>query len=156
MKKDVGSANGVTIYGEIKEISVLEERVLIFVKHWVNLPSVIKPVNYGIANYAMTTYELLIEAKELPELFMKSVDETVLWRMLRRISDKIKVNLNSENLDESSKINEYKIREITIRTDRDRNKLIISKGQYTKTLSMNILEKSPLAVFKALLEVINL
>jgi hypothetical protein len=82
--------NGVWNYGKVKDVSVGEDGLVRFVvDSWLNLGTVIKPVHYGIAGYAMTTLTHLKEAKELPELFMKSKDELSVWRMLRRVSDRI-------------------------------------------------------------------
>lgn len=46
---------------------------------------------------------ILKEAKELPELFMKSKEEIALWRMLRRLSDRICFELDNRYLDEKQR-----------------------------------------------------
>ena len=85
-------------YGTITDVTFVEveqvEYVRFHVEYWLKLPQVIRPVHYGIANYAITTIDTLKEAQELPELFMKSKNEMVLWRMLRRVSDRVKVELD--------------------------------------------------------------
>ena len=87
-------------YGKITDVTFVEvdqvEYVRFHVEYWQKLPQVIRPVHYGIANYAMTTIDTLKEAQELPELFMKSKNEMVLWRMLRRVSDRVKVELDQD------------------------------------------------------------
>src|SRR5690606_10023791 len=97
----VPEQHGVFIYGKIEEVTPLlkskVEVVQFRIEHWINLPEAIKPVNYGIANYILTTLNTLKEAKELPELFMKSKEEMMLWRMLRRVSDRIRIQLNDYN-----------------------------------------------------------
>ena len=104
-KSGVADYHGVREYGKITDVTFVEvgqvEYVRFHVDYWLKLPQVIKPVHYGVANYTMTTFDTLKEAHELPELFMKSKNEMVLWRMLRRVSDRIKVELDRENLDEA-------------------------------------------------------
>ena len=56
---------------------------------------------------------MLQEAKELPELFMKSKNEMVLWRMLRRISDKIKIELDKSILENATGVDTFTIKDIT-------------------------------------------
>jgi hypothetical protein len=56
------------------------------------------PVGYGIAVYAMTTLNTIKQAKELPELFMKSSEEIALWRLLRRLSDRVRFDLDARYL----------------------------------------------------------
>ncbi|MED0654706.1 hypothetical protein P4S88_11665 [Anoxybacillus geothermalis] len=64
-------------------------------------------VSYGIAVYAMTTLNTIKQAKELPELFMKSSEEIALWRLLRRLSDRVRFDLDARYLDQASKITAY-------------------------------------------------
>jgi hypothetical protein len=101
VSKEAGMVrNGVWSYGKVKDVLVRDGGSVHFiVQSWINLPDVIKPVQYGIAGYAMTTLTHIKEAKELPKLFMKSKDEMTIWRMLRRVSDRITFELDSEQLD---------------------------------------------------------
>ncbi|GAA3328646.1 hypothetical protein GCM10020331_073460 [Ectobacillus funiculus] len=48
----------------------------------------IRPVGYGIHVYTMTHMSLLKGVRELPELFMKSKEERLLWQTLRRFTKK--------------------------------------------------------------------
>jgi hypothetical protein len=63
----------------------------------------------------MTTLSTLKEAKELPELFMKSKEEVTLWRMLRRLSNLIRFDLDDRYLDKATKIEAYRIKDIVIK-----------------------------------------
>src|SRR5699024_5959300 len=115
LKQGAGPANGVTMYATIEEIDFKDNYVLFHVDTWVHLEHVIQPVNYGIANYVMTTIDALQSAKELPELFMKSEEEAVLWRMLRRVSDQVKIDLNATDIEKASKVKEYRIKDIVVK-----------------------------------------
>src|SRR5699024_3678128 len=63
LKHGVGPVNGVEAYGEIVDYQLEQGTLKLAVDHWVNLKEVIKPVNYGIANYMMTTLNMLKEAR---------------------------------------------------------------------------------------------
>ena len=97
-KAGIGLENGISVYGKIEEVQSYRqdeaEYVRLTIEVWRNTKHVIRPVKYGIATYMMTTLTLLNEARELPELYMKNKQETTLWRMLRRISDHIKMELD--------------------------------------------------------------
>lgn len=112
-----------------------------------------RPVGYGISVYTMTTLNTLKEAKELPELFMKSKEEITLWRMLRRLSDRIRFDLDDRYLDKASKIEAYRIKDIVIKLAD--HQLVITKGDEIKTLPMDDLLKQPSMVFKEILRVMG-
>ena len=99
----------------------------------------------------MTTLTLLNEAKELPELYMKNKQETTLWRMLRRISDHIKVDLDQRDLDEASRIETFTFKDITIHMNKSERTLMIQNGRDERTLHMNTLVDHPSMVFKEIL-----
>ena len=158
-KSGVADYHGVMEYGTITDVTFVEvdqvEYVRFHVEYWQKLPQVILPVHYGIANYAMTTINILEEAQELPELFMKSKNEMVLWRMLRRVSDRVRVELDRENLDEAKGIQSFEIRDIGIELNKGKRELIFTKGREKSSIPVEVLEKQPSKVFKVLLQLIK-
>ena len=146
---------GLSVYGEIEDIQSYRhddaEYVRLKVDVWRNTKHVIRPVKYGIATYMMTTLTLLNEAKELPELYMKNKQETTLWKMLRRISDHIKVDLDQRDLDEASRIETFTFKDITIQMNKSERTLMIQNGRDERTLHMNTLVDHPSMVFKEIL-----
>ncbi|MGG3738440.1 hypothetical protein [Aeribacillus pallidus] len=91
-KKGASPVNGVTCYGKIMDVKFVkrfeinelpktstEEYVKFEIESWHFLKNIVRPVGYGISVYTMTRLNTLKEAKELPELFMKSKEEITLW-----------------------------------------------------------------------------
>lgn len=154
-RNGVAAANGVKEFAIINEIKMTDELVTFELESWKTLPSVIKPVNYGIASYMMTTLSTLKEAKELPELFLKSKEEMVLWRMLRRVSDRIKVDLDAANVDQALMVKEYRIKDVLIKMNRITQEIKFIKAGNEKLLSNITLANNPSAVFKLLLEMLK-
>ena len=124
-------------------------------EYWQKLPQVIRPVHYGISSYVITTINTLKEAKEFPELFMKSKNELVLWRMLRRVSDQIKVTLDKKNIDEATTIDSYFIKDITIQIEKETREMVFKKENEEIKISVDVLEKQPSRVFKLLLQLMR-
>ena len=124
-------------------------------EYWQKLKQIIRPVHYGIANYVITTIDILKEAQELPELFMKSKNEMVLWRMLRRVSDQIRVTLDKKNIDEATTIDSYFIKDITIQIEKETREMVFKKENEEIKISVDVLEKQPSHVFKLLLQLIE-
>ncbi|WP_342605854.1 restriction endonuclease-like protein [Peribacillus sp. FSL E2-0159] len=143
--------NGVREYGEIIRIATEEDTVRFYVKVWKNTKQVIRPVKYGIATYMMTTLSLLNEAKELPELYMKNKQETTLWRMLRRISDQIEINLDNKVLDEALGIGTFTFKGIEIHLDKEKQTLSIRNDSQERVLGKDLLIHQPSKVFKEVL-----
>ncbi|WP_088102984.1 hypothetical protein [Halalkalibacter urbisdiaboli] len=144
-----GWRNGVVCYGRITEVEVVEGgSVLFHVESWVNVKQVIKLVHYGIAGYAMTTLNLIKEANELPELFMKSKDELSIWRMLRRISDQIKIELDSEQLDEAKSVRSYRVSGLEIRMNPEESVVEIAGESKSWKVSYRDLQRNPSSVFR--------
>ncbi len=143
-KRGAVPQNGVTCFGKIAAVNIVkrsaitelpkrsdDEYVRFEVESWNFLQNVIRPVGYGIAVYAMTTLNTLKQAKELPELFMKSKDEIALWRILRRLSDRIRFDLDARYLDQASKITAYRVKNLFIRLED--GLLMITNGSKEKT-----------------------
>ena len=151
VSKDVADvANGVSYYGKVKEVSVEEYgRVKFTVESWRKLEAVIRPVNYGIAGYAMTTLTNLKEATELPELFMKSRTEMQVWRMIRRVSDWIKVELDSNLLNNATGVKSYQLKDLEIQFDvSEQNVHVVNASGKIETMSYEDFQANPSRVFK--------
>lgn len=151
--------NGILVYGKLQEVHPARindiDLIRFSVDYWINLNPIIKPVHYGISNYILTTLNTLQEAIELPELFMKSKEEMVLWRMLRRVSDRIKIDLDENKLDLASRVMEYRIKEIKVIMNKTERKIVFSKDQFMKEVSLEELEKNPTGVFRVLMEILS-
>lgn len=143
--------NGVREYGEIKRIATEEDTVRFFVEVWKNTKQVIRPVKYGIATYMMTTLSILNEAKELPELYMKNKKETTLWRMLRRISDQIEINLDNKVLDDALGVVTFSFKGIEIHLDKEKRTLSIRNDSQERVLGTELLIHQPSKVFREVL-----
>lgn len=152
VKEGVARENGVAAYGKIEHVDVTRDGVRFKVEHWKKLHPVIKPVGYGIASYMMTTLDALKDARELPELFMKSPEEKAVWRMLRRVSDRIKVELDKGNVDEASRIIEYGAKDLSIRFSREKQIISFIRGRNEKEVPFGELRKNAAKVFKALMQ----
>lgn len=155
VKHGIGSKNGVVVYGKINEVKWDGDTVHFEIKAWNQLKYAIKPVGYGIANYMMTSLTALKEAKELPELFMKSKEELVLWRMLRRVSDRIKLDLDNLNLDEARKVKQYTIKDISIELNSTEQVIALRRNMRTERMPLEKLIRNPTTVFKKIVEIIS-
>lgn len=154
VKNGVTTKNGVFVYGKIKNVSVEKQQIIFTVDVWENLPHMIQPVHYGVANYVLTTLDSLKESKELPELFMKSKEEVNLWRMLRRISDQIKTELDDYNVDHATSVKKFRVRDINIVLRKKDRVIVLGKGQSKQLVPIEKLDKSPTAVFRLLVDML--
>lgn len=159
VKNGVLEHNGVICYGRVKDIrplkSGIDEYMQFEVEHWINCNPIIKPVGYGIAEYMHTTLNHLKESTELPELFMKSKEEKTLWRMLRRVSDRISIELDSANLDMATKIEEYRIKNVLIKINKENREVsLIGEGDQ-KIVPFDILQRNPSSIFKDLINLLG-
>lgn len=158
---------GVSLYGKIinveikprKEITSLpsrnQENYAVFeVEGWKKLNQPIHPVGYGVWDYTMTTLNILKEAKELPELFIKSKDELTLWRILRRFNQQPKTELDDKELSRATKILSYSIKDMNIRLNRQKGRIEIRKGAKGKEVPIEWLQKQPSGVFKEIVELL--
>ena len=156
VKAGIGLENGISVYGRIEDIQSYGqggvESIRLIIDVWRNTEHIIKPVKYGIATYMMTTLTLLNEARELPELYMKNKQETTLWRMLRRISDNIKMDLDHSNLEQVSRVETFTFKDITIQMNKTEQTLHIKNADSEKTVNAQMLVEQPSIVFKEILQ----
>ncbi|KAB2331288.1 restriction endonuclease-like protein [Bacillus mesophilum] len=159
VKNGVTEHNGVICYGRVKNINHektgADDYMQFEVEHWINCNPIIKPVGYGIAEYMHTTLSNLRESKELPELFMKSKEEKTLWRMLRRVSDKITIELDSEFLDTATVVEEFRIKNILIQINKEMREVTLVGTDHQTTESLDSMQRNPSTVFRALIELLE-
>ncbi len=159
VKNGVLEHNGVICYGRVKDIkplnSGIDEYMQFEVEHWINCNPIIKPVGYGIAEYIHTTLSNLKESTELPELFMKSKEEKTLWRILRRVSDRISIELDSVNLDDATKVEEFRIKGNLIKISKENREAYFNVEGEQKTVPFDTLQRNPSAIFKDLIEMLD-
>jgi uncharacterized protein len=160
-KKGAAPQNGVTCYGKIVDVKIVkrseikelpkdsqEDYVRFEVEAWHNLKEIIRPVDYGIAVYTLTTLNTLKQAKELPELFMKSPEEVALWRMLRRISNRVRITLDHRYLDQASGIQAFRFKDVEIRVDSAAQVIRVISESTMNEIQMKVLREYPSRVFK--------
>ncbi|MGY3716240.1 DUF2357 domain-containing protein [Sutcliffiella cohnii] len=150
--KPVGKENGILHYGKISSVDINGDVVKFTVDVWMQLPKVVRPVGYGIATYAMTTLRTLKQAKELPELFMQTDEEKMIWQTLRRVSDQIKVDLDHHNVDEAEKILSYKVKEMTIVLNIDDETLSIETKNGEVNKDFREFRRNPAMLFKVIVD----
>ena len=154
VKHGITDIHGVYWYGKIDEIKVEDESVILKVDIWEHLKEPIKPVHYGISNYMLTTLDLLQNATELPELFMKSNKEIAVWRLLRRVSDHVKLQLDTERMDDATRVTEYRIKDLHIQMHETVEEVVFQSPRKKLVVSFEVLEKNPSGVFRRLVEML--
>ncbi|WP_026568590.1 restriction endonuclease-like protein [Bacillus sp. UNC41MFS5] len=152
---DVKDHNGIGEYGKIDRVSTENREVIFHIREWQSMKQLIKPVKYGIAIYMMTTLNQLNEAKELPELYMKNEQETTLWKMLRRVSDRVAITLNDHNLDEASKVEIFSFKEMEIHFNTENHTICIRQNEKEQIVNSDLLIQHPSVVFRKVLSFIN-
>ncbi|MDF2085300.1 DUF2357 domain-containing protein, partial [Bacillus pseudomycoides] len=164
-KKWYGENGGIQRVATIKDIHINRENplssdetndcVYFELEPWKKLDHLIRPVGYGIQTYMLTSMSLLKEVQELPELFMKSKEERVLWKTLRRFTKQVKVELAHSNLDEASSIRSYSIQDVQIRIDYEQENVMVGKGDVFKELSLDLVVRNSSVLFRGVLELLS-
>lgn len=150
--KEVEMENGVVCYGRISSIEIDKEFAKFNVRKWSPLPQVIRPVGYGIATYVISTMQELNQAKELPELFIKTDEQKMVWKMVRRVSNQIKIDLDNKYIDNAHQIRKYQIRGISISFDTGNQLLTIHSKDKELNFELNDMRRNPIVVYKALIK----
>ncbi len=157
-----GGDAGIRYYGSIDEMEVVKRKnitelpkeseelyVKFKVSNWETLDAPITPAGYGVRSHLYTTLYLLEKARELPELSLRSEEETRLWTELRRLGKSIKWRAHTRQLSVGSKVNQIEFENVTIRVINER--LIISNGRQSINRSLADLSSKPRAIIKTVL-----
>ena len=83
---------------------------------------------------------------------MKNKQETTLWKMLRRVSDRIIIKLNDHNLDEASAVETFSFKNIEIYLNKDNNTVSIKNGEVEQIVDYDLLLNQPSLVLRDVLE----
>ncbi|WP_066250549.1 hypothetical protein [Neobacillus drentensis] len=86
---------------------------------------------------------------------MKNKHETTLWKMLRRVSDRITIQLNKQLLDEASSVETFMFNNIGLSLNRVEETLSLKEGEEVHVLSSKLLIQHPTLVFKEVLSLIE-
>ncbi|HDX9540472.1 MULTISPECIES: restriction endonuclease-like protein [Bacillus] len=153
-KKWHGKKGGIQYVAKIKHIQMQQndECVHFELEPWKKLDHLIRPVGYGIQTYTITTMSLLKEVQELPELFMKSKEERTLWKILRRFTKQVKVELDQRNLDEASSIKSYYVQDVQIWIDYENGGVMVGRDGRVKEVPLDLIFKNSSILFKSVLE----
>ncbi|PFZ62901.1 restriction endonuclease [Bacillus wiedmannii] len=156
-KKWHGEKGGIQYVAKIKNIQMQQnnEYVHFELEPWKKLDHLIRPVGYGIQTYTITTMSLLKEVQELPELFMKSKEERILWKTLRRFTKQVKVELDHNNLDEASSIKSYYVQDVQIWVDYENGVVMVERGGLVKEVPLELVVGRGSVLFREVLEVLN-
>ncbi|WP_342748188.1 nuclease domain-containing protein [Virgibacillus ndiopensis] len=157
VKKGIANENGVLVYGRITDVILnkANDDVLFKIEVWTNLHNPIKPVNYGVANSFMTTLANIKQAAELPELFMKSKEEKIVWKTLRRVSDQINTGLDHIHVDSATQIKEYRLTGMKVHMDRTQSSVHFHANKNIETISFDQLNKNPSRIFHLLVNMLK-
>lgn len=156
-KKWYGEKGGIQYVAKIKHIHMQQndEYVHFELEPWKKLDHLIRPVGYGIQTYTITTMSLLKEVQELPELFMKSKEERILWKTLRRFTKQVKVELDHNNLDEASSIKSYYVQDVQIWVDYESGVVMVGRDGLVKEVALELVVGRSSVLFREVLEVLN-
>lgn len=149
------SSEGIVDYGKIERLSSENGCITFHIEGWQRLKQRIIPGKYRIVSNIVTTLKQLTEARELSELYMKNRQETVLWRILRRVSDENSIELNHENLDDASSVEVYSFKDIIISLNREGSYFVIRKGEMERKVDSNQLLIEPSVVFREILDMVT-
>lgn len=164
-EKWYGENGGIQHVARIKDIHINRENplssgeindcVYFELEPWKRLDYPIRPVGYGIQIYLLTSMSLLKEVQELPELFMKTKEERILWKTLRRFTKQVKVELDHFNLDEASSIKSYYVRDVQIRIDYKWKSVMVEREGKLKEWSLDLVVRKSSVLFKGVLELLS-
>lgn len=87
---------------------------------------------------------------------MKSNEEMILWRMLRRVSDQIKMDLDNPILDQAKKVKEYQIKDVQVQLEPDYNRLVLLRKDHEIIFDLDDLNRKPTTVFRKLIKLIQM
>lgn len=94
-----------------------------------------------------------MQAKELPELFMKSGEEVKLWRMLWRLTKDVHTELDEEFIDCARRIQVYQIGYDSVVVNLGLRKIQVLHGdEVRRSLLLELLERQPSSVIKVIRE----
>jgi len=157
-----GDDSGIRYYGSIDEMEVVKRKNITelpkeseelyveeAVRNWETLDAPITPAGYGVRSHLYTTLYLLEKAREVPELSLRSEEETRLWTELRRLGKSIKWRAHTRQLSVGSKVDQIEFENVTIRVVNER--LIISNGRQSIDKSLADLSSKPRAIIKTVL-----
>ena len=74
----------------------------------------------------------------------------VIWRMLRRVSDCIKLDLDDRDLHQATQVREYRIKDILVKMNKAEREIVFLRDGAEKVVSVEELERNPTGVFRVL------
>jgi hypothetical protein len=151
---------GIHFYAKVKDFKIVKRKeireipanlrraedlyVRFDVTHWKEREIPIGPRGYGIQYHILTHWDLFEQAVEIPELSLKSEEQYLLWRELRRVDQQLSVILKKKWLD---KVNdqeiEYQFMSATLKVNLASKQVLIQVGLKSSEVSISDVRYRP-------------
>ncbi|MCD4712177.1 MAG: restriction endonuclease-like protein [Clostridiales bacterium] len=163
-KKQFGQEAGIQYYGEVSKFEIVnrseikeiqsnsdELYVRIKIKKWEMITPKIQIRDFNVITSMYTSYFLLKNTKFISELCIKSMEEFYIWQELSRIHDRVKIKINTSDLNISTVLDGFSINQFDFHVI-DTN-LSVTNNQTGEIATFNLFNvvRSP----KQLLTIIN-
>jgi len=85
---------------------------------------------------------------------MKTKEEVALWRMHRRVSDRVQFDLDARYLDQATRIERYRVKNITFELNHEQRKIVANIGDSSLEIYLKDILNQSSGVFKEILKII--
>lgn len=142
----------IIVYARVVQMKIEGENLL-FTLAEENKTSIICN-EYLVNNHAMFYSNSFLYAKHLTDFYKKTREEEILWRLLNRISNEVKIKLDSLYVDKAKKILAYRFKNYDLEIDRDARNFYFSGPGFRERFNLDLVVDNETYVFKRLAECI--
>ena len=139
-------------YARVNQMTVEGENLLFTLDEWKDIS--INCDEYLLHNHAMFYINSFLNAKQLTDLYTRTREEEILWRLLTRISNEVKIDLDNIYVDEAKKISAYRFKHYYVEIDRELRNLYFSGPGFKELLNLDLVIDNETYIFKRLAELI--
>ena len=142
----------ISIYARVAQMMVVGKDLLFTLDEWKDTSIICD--EYLLNNHSIFYSNPFLNAKHLTDLYTKTREEEIIWRLLNRISNEVKIELDSLYVDEAKKILAYRFKNYYLEIDRDARDFYFSGPGFREWFNLDLILDNETYVFKRLAECI--
>jgi len=139
-------------YGEVKKIDIDGFKIRFKVDSWQQ--KIIEGKGYSIRHQATVNKNNFLQADSLTNMHSKTVEETILWNIVQRISNDVQVNLDNIFVDRASRVVSFTFHKYSLEIDHVRRRLRFIGDDFNEEIDMVLILENESFVFQWMSEMI--
>lgn len=146
------TASRISYYSRVKNVEVVDQSIIFTVDNW--SVKQIEGIGYKVNNHAMIPSSTFLKANFLADLHPKSEEEYILWKIVNRISNNVRVHLDHRFIDLANKVSSFEFEAYRLDIHQGKRELLFKGDGFEEKINMDLILDNESYIFQRMVELI--